>query len=165
MAVDPSQVRGEDAKYNQGIGDQDILFASAARIRRLSEKVLRDLEVPLTFRQYRTLARVSAGYTSMSQLAARANLTMATVSESVDALVRRGLMESRPSPTDGRALLLTVTPEGVAAAKAGDIALEDLQAELTNGLAPNTRNELDASLRIIYQAATSIFAKLYPPKK
>lgn len=54
--------------------------------------LLSSLEVPLTFRQYRTLTRVAGGCTSPSQLAAIGNLSLPMVSENVEILVRRGLM-------------------------------------------------------------------------
>jgi hypothetical protein len=51
--------------------------------------LLSSLEVPLTFRQCRTLTRVAGGRTSPSQLAAIGNLLLPTVSENVEILVRR----------------------------------------------------------------------------
>ena len=54
--------------------------------------LLSSLEVPLTFRQYRTLTRVACGCASPSQLAAIGNLSLPMVSENVEILVRRGLM-------------------------------------------------------------------------
>ena len=96
--------------------DQELLIALSARLRRLNTIILGRLEVSLTYRQYRTLARVASGFTSMGQLAAQANLTLPTVSEAVDGLVHRGLMETRPNEVDHRAIILRVTDAGAAAA-------------------------------------------------
>jgi DNA-binding MarR family transcriptional regulator len=49
----------------------------------------------LTYRQHRILVRVSEGHTSLAAIAALGNLTLPTVPESVDGLVRRGLDEAR----------------------------------------------------------------------
>lgn len=137
--------------------DQELLVTVAARLRRLNTIVLGNLDVPLTFRQYRTLARVLGGYTSLGQLTVRANLTLPTVSETVDGLVRRGLMETRQSDVDRRAIVLSVTESGAAAAAAGDVALREVIETLTQELSDDKRAELTDSLRVLYAAATRYF--------
>ena len=137
--------------------DQELLVTVSARLRRLNAIVLGNLDVPLTFRQYRTLTRVRGGYTALRQLTVRANLTLPTVSETVDGLVRRGLMETRPSEVDRRAIVLSVTEAGPAAAAAGDVALREVIGTLTQELSDDKRAELTDSLRVLYAAATRYF--------
>lgn len=137
--------------------DQELLVTVAARLRRLNTIVLSNLDVPLTFRQYRTLTRVLGGYSSLRDLTVRANLTLPTVSETVDGLVRRGLMETRPSVVDRRAIVLSVTETGAAAAAAGDLALREVIDTLTWELSDEKRAELTDSLRVLYDAATRYF--------
>ncbi|MHA6696094.1 MarR family winged helix-turn-helix transcriptional regulator [Homoserinimonas sp. A520] len=139
--------------------DEELLVTVAARLRRLNTIVLGNLATPLTFRQYRTLTRVMGGYTSLGQLAVRANLTLPTVSETVDGLARRGLMETRPSEVDRRAIVLSVTEAGAVAAAAGDVALREVIETLTLGLSEDKRAELTDSLRIVYEAATAYFTE------
>jgi DNA-binding MarR family transcriptional regulator len=165
MAIETSSRGVSEQWTDRSAGDQDLLFAVAARLNRLSSDILRDLDVPLTFRQYRTLARVAAGYTSMSQLAARANLTMPTVSETVDGLVRRKLLETKPSPSDGRAVILVVTDAGAKAAAAGDIALDEVLDDLTRDLSPDARQAFEASLKVVYDAATEYFDRQQQSRK
>ncbi|GAA3773093.1 hypothetical protein GCM10022240_26320 [Microbacterium kribbense] len=98
---------------------QDVLLALPARLSRIHSIILQRLEVPLTFRQYRTISRVASGYSSMSQLAARANLTMAAVSEGVFALVKRDLLRTQAGVEDRRTVVLEATPAGIAAIEAG----------------------------------------------
>jgi DNA-binding MarR family transcriptional regulator len=138
--------------------DQELLVTVAARLRRLNTIVLGNLDVPLTFRQYRTLTRVLGGFTSLGQLTVRANLTLPTVSETVDGLARRGLMETRQSEVDRRAIVLSVTDTGAAAAAAGDVALREVIETLTRELSDDKRAELTESLRVLYAAATRYFA-------
>lgn len=103
----------------------DLLVAVPARLSRLHGAILGRLEPKLTFRQYRTLSRVAGGFTSMSQLAARGNLSLPTVSENVEGLVRRGLMTATQSVEDRRAVVLEVTDAGRAAVAAADAALRE----------------------------------------
>lgn len=155
VAAEPV-VFGESTALDE---DQELLVAVSARLRRLNMIVLRDLETSLTFRQYRTLARVAGGYTSLGQLAARANLTLPTVSETVDGLVRRRLMETRPSDLDRRAIVLRVTDAGAAAAAAGDQAMRGVVETLTRDLSDDKRAQLTESLQIVYEAATRYFTE------
>lgn len=114
----------------------------------MSTILLSSLEVPLTFRQYRTLTRVASGCTSPSQLAAIGILSLPTVSENVEILVRRGLMTTSQSASDRRVVVLQVTEEGLRAAKAGTTEA------LPSRLSPERRRDLSDSLRVIYDAAT-----------
>lgn len=140
--------------------DEDLgvlLVSVSARLTRLYGRVLGQLDTPLTFRQHRMLRRVSEGHTSMAALAAFGNLTVPTVSESVEVLVRRGLMNRQENPQNRRSLLLSLTPEGQAAKEAADVALAEVGEQLLQTVPQERRQILQESLASIFDAATEIF--------
>lgn len=136
------------------------LVSSSARLSRLYGRVLGQLDPPLTYRQHRLLRRVGEGHASMAVLAARGNLSIPTVSESVDGLVRRGLLDRRTNPQNRRQAVLSLTPTGSTAVVAGDAALAALNERLLVGLPDRHRQELSAALTTIYDAATEAFRQL-----
>lgn len=139
--------------------DVELLISVAARLNRTSSILLAYLDVPLTFRQYRTLRRIAGGYTSLGQLARRGNLSLPTVSENIDGLVKRGLVRTEQSETDRRAIVLHATDAGRAAAEAGHRALSDLVGSLLNGFTTAQRASLQDALQEIYDSATIYFAE------
>ncbi len=66
----------------------------------------------LTLTQFRLLRALSEHCVRTSELAARLEVTPATVSVAIDGLVRRGLVERLPSAGDRRAVPLGLTAEG-----------------------------------------------------
>jgi DNA-binding MarR family transcriptional regulator len=134
-----------------------LLILAAARLTRLHGKVLGQLAVPLTYRQHRLLVRVSEGHTSLAALAAFGNLTLPTVSESVDGLVRRGLLTRTARAGDRRARPLGLTPQGRSACVAGQLALGEVAEGLTGGLSEENKRLLHESLTTIFDAATVYF--------
>lgn len=136
---------------------QDLIVAVPARLSRLHQSILGSLEQRLTFRQYRTLSRVASGYTSLSQLAARANLSLPTVSENVDGLVRRGLLSTSQSALDRRAIVLGITEQGLAAVRAADAALEDLVKYLAADIPESDLPVVKSALQSLYDRATDYF--------
>lgn len=134
-----------------------LLILTAARLSRLHGRVLGRLTVPLTYRQHRILVRVSEGHTSLAAIAAFGNLALPTVSESVDGLVRRGLLTRRERTDDRRALHLGLTPLGRSACIAGQQALGEVAEHLTGTLRGEQRRLLHESLTAIFEAATTYF--------
>ena len=55
---------------------------------------------------------IDPGGTRLTELAARADMTHQSMSELVATLERRGWVQRTPDPTDGRARLVRLTPEG-----------------------------------------------------
>lgn len=135
-----------------------VLLASvSARLNRLYGRVLGQLDPALTFRQYRLLMRVAEGHTSMAALAAFGNLTVPTVSESIDALVRRGLMSRRENPENRRTVLLAVTSAGREAKASADSAMASVNRDVLQNVASAHRESLHESLAIIFDSATARF--------
>lgn len=134
-----------------------LLVTVAARLNRLHGRVLGQLETPLTYRQHRLLRRVGEGHTSLVALATLANLTVPTVSESIDGLVRRGLLDRQENPQSRRSIVLSLTPAGRAAKEAGDVALAAVSDRLLQTVPDGDQQVLHKSLAAIYDAATELF--------
>lgn len=134
-----------------------LLVSVAARLTRLHTRLLGKLETPLTFRQYRSLIRVHAGCSSLTELASFGNLTIPTVSEGVDVLVRRGLLTRVPNREDRRAISLEITPAGIEAVAAADAVLEEVANDLISSVSPEGRALLPETLASIFEAATAYF--------
>lgn len=139
-----------------------LLAAVAARLSRLHTKVLADLDVPLTFRQYRTLVRVREGSETLAELAAYANLTFPTISESVEVLVRRGLLTREQVERDRRAVRLGITTAGLAAVANGDEALQRVADVVIHDVPTHARPQLATSLAAIYASASTFFDQKGP---
>jgi DNA-binding MarR family transcriptional regulator len=82
------------------------------------------------------------------------------VSEGVDVLVRRGLLTTRHSDVDRRAITLHITEAGAAAAAAGDAALYEVSETLTRELTDEKHELLNESLQVVYDAATRYFQEV-----
>lgn len=147
-----------DSERRSGIEPTaQLLILAAARLTRLHGRVLGQLAVPLTYRQHRLLVRVGEGHTSLAALAAFGNLTLPTVSESVDGLVRRGLLTRTARAGDRRARPLGLTPQGRAACAAGQEALGEVAEGLLSELSDEHRRVLHEALTTVFDAATAYF--------
>ncbi|VVD74236.1 MarR family winged helix-turn-helix transcriptional regulator [Pandoraea anhela] len=79
--------------------------------RRISQSYADSAQLSLA--ESRVLAAVgTAGALSNSELARRANLDKSQASRGADGLVSRGLVRRAPDAHDGRAVQVTLTPEG-----------------------------------------------------
>lgn len=119
---------------------------AVVRISRLLERACGDLSLA----HYRVLAAVAEGEERASRIAERLALGKPTVSASVDALCRRGLLVREPNPADQRAVALRVTPAGreeLAAAEAG--MLRRLDAVLDRTPDPDTTTRTLAGLATV----------------
>ncbi|WP_160148776.1 MarR family winged helix-turn-helix transcriptional regulator [Amycolatopsis alkalitolerans] len=128
----------------------EMMLSFAGRLARLETETLAGLEVPLTIRQYRILSRVDAGYTSLMALCRLAHRNPPTMSESVNKLVRQGLLTRETEAADRRTMVLALTAAGREAHEAGRLALEKFGTELTSGLDEQIRNDLLAVTRRLY---------------
>jgi DNA-binding MarR family transcriptional regulator len=98
-----------------------------ARVSRLLERASGELSLP----HYRVLAAVAGGDERASRVARRLALGKPTISASVDALCRRGLLTRESEAGDLRAVTLQLTPAGTAALHEVEAAmLERLRAVL-----------------------------------
>lgn len=129
--------------------DGSWLFELATRLSRLENVVLQDVEPPLTFRQYRMLRRVTEGQVTITAMRQAATLSLAALSESVDGVVRKGLLERRVDESDRRASLLRLTPAGERALADAQRRLDALAEDLLGALDPDRRAELHESASTI----------------
>lgn len=67
--------------------------------------------------------------TRMTVLAARAEMTHPSMSELVNLLERRGYVERRPDPSDGRARMVHLTQLGRQAVRAALVAIAEIEAD------------------------------------
>jgi DNA-binding MarR family transcriptional regulator len=94
-----------------------------ARISRVLERASAELSLA----HYRVLAAVADGDERASRVAARLALGKPTISASVDALCRRGLLTREDVAHDQRAVSLRLTP-------AGQAVLDETEAAMTERL-------------------------------
>lgn len=106
--------------------------ATAERVwRRLRALVLEQNErrketadaLGMSFIRVKALRRIAAEPKRMSELALELGTDRPYLTLVVDDLVKRGLVERNPHPTDRRSKIVTVTPEGKAAAARAEAIL------------------------------------------
>jgi len=133
----------------------DTFLRSASRIHRLQLEYLAAMAEPLTLPQFRTLQRVLEGYTSPSDLSKLANRSLPTTVETIDGLVRRGLLSRTPSAADRRAVTLSLTPRGRAVLDAGIGELARLYDDVFTGLTTTERAQLERIMAKIHGLSES----------
>jgi DNA-binding MarR family transcriptional regulator len=97
------------------------------------------------------LERTPGGMT-LGELSQRMMVTNGNVTGLVDRLVAQGLVERRPSPTDRRAQIVSLTTEGRKTFRAMARANGDWVAELLADLGPG---EIDELMRLLAKTKTS----------
>ncbi|CAN5311987.1 MarR family transcriptional regulator TamR [soil metagenome] len=70
-----------------------------------------------------------------------------TMTNRIDRLVTRGLVERHTSPHDGRGILVTMTPDGLARVDAAIVVLLASESNLLSGLTRSEQERLAALLR------------------
>lgn len=94
---------------------------AVARLSRVLERACGDLSMA----HYRVLAAVADGDERASRVAARLALGKPTISASVDALTKRGLLSREDVAGDQRAATLRLTPAGEQALRQAEAAMTD----------------------------------------
>jgi DNA-binding MarR family transcriptional regulator len=112
--------------------------------RRIADRVrLHGLTVP----QYTALSVLGRrGGLSNAQLARRAYITPQSMSEVLEALVAKGLVERGPHPNHRRVLPAMLTTEGERALAACDAAVSELEEEMLRDLGPDERDLLRTAM-------------------
>jgi DNA-binding MarR family transcriptional regulator len=142
------RVAAPGSTAEQPFGEMLLFFAG--RLTRLQTEILAGLDVPLTLRQYRILTRVDAGHTSLMALCRLAHRNPPTMSESVNKLVKQGLLTRETEAADRRTMALALTDAGRAAQEAGRLALEKFSSELIAGLDEGIKADLLVVMHRIY---------------
>lgn len=131
------------------------LFELAPRLTRLENAVLRSVTPPLTFRQYRLLERVAEGHTTVTALGRLATITLPAVSESVDVLVRKGLLDRRSNALDRRESNLYLTETGTQALKQAQALLAETARTILSGVPARRRVTLAKDVRKVIDEVTA----------
>jgi DNA-binding MarR family transcriptional regulator len=101
----------------------------------------------LTTLQYTTLSILRrGGELSNAQLARRAYMTPQSMSEVLEALEKKGLVERGPHPNHRRVFPATVTASGRKTLDACDAAVDDLEREMLAGLTQRQLQSVRAGL-------------------
>jgi DNA-binding MarR family transcriptional regulator len=109
----------------------------------------------LTTLQYTTLSVLGRrGELSNAQLARRAYMTPQSMSEVIDALEQKGLIERNPHPNHRRVYPATLTDEGRRVLRACDEAVDELEREMLGEMSPHQeqsfRNGLLSAVRALH---------------
>ncbi|MEL4358217.1 MULTISPECIES: MarR family winged helix-turn-helix transcriptional regulator [unclassified Luteococcus] len=108
----------------------------------------------ITFSRFELLALLmfsSSRALPMSKVSARLQVHPASVTNTVDRLVRDGLVERRPNPDDGRGQLVGITDQGITLVHG---AVEVLNRVFTDlGLDDEERDQLSALCNVYRRAA------------
>ncbi|MFG1804426.1 MarR family winged helix-turn-helix transcriptional regulator [Micromonospora carbonacea] len=143
IPVSPATAAGPDEE-----GLAESFWAVARRLRQLSRQTLEPWEVnPGQARALGILTR--HGALRPSALAERLRIAPRSATEVVDGLQERGLVARRPDPADRRAVLVTLTDEGVRVGAAIHAARHTEAERLFGGLDPTDRAHLARILRTL----------------
>lgn len=134
--------------HDEQHGEPRISYV-VARLERTIRKAINDRvkRYGLTTLQYTTLSVLgSGGQLSNAQLARRAYMTPQSMSEVLDALEAKGLVERRPHPKHRRVHPAALTARGRKVLASCDRAVDELEGEMLAALSGREVAELRASL-------------------
>jgi DNA-binding MarR family transcriptional regulator len=139
----------------------DALVSVAPLASRWIERLLASHEPPLTLAQFLALRAVEAEAVTAGELARRAGVSGAAVSQLVGALEDGGLIERAREPNDRRRYTLALAPTGSSvlhsATRLVHTGLETLLAELP-------RHEVDQLARLLERVAVTLGGSPPPPR-
>jgi DNA-binding MarR family transcriptional regulator len=118
----------------------DSLVLTSFTVIALLSRVAAEHDMSLT--QLRVLAILRDHEPTMAELATYLGLERSSVSGLIDRAVRRGLVRRDPSSDDGRAVRLSLTPDGRHLASLGADEVATLIAPMTAGLTPADQKRL-----------------------
>jgi MarR family transcriptional regulator, transcriptional regulator for hemolysin len=106
-------------------------------------------EIGMTPRAYCVLSHAMSGEYTQIELAKLSDLDKTTMVITLDELEREGYAERRPSPTDRRARIVTVTPSGADAVAAGHRVADQVHGEVIGALPEEQRRAFVDALAIL----------------
>ena len=137
------------------------LARTAPLVSRWIERLLAGHEPPLTVAQYLVLQSVGDGEVVGSELARRAAVSPAAVSQLLAALESAGLVERTRGEADRRRQPLTLTPRGETTLRSARTLLHDRLARLLADMPPP---EVDALGRLLTRLEASLTGTAPPPR-
>jgi DNA-binding MarR family transcriptional regulator len=126
----------------------DLLVQTSFTVIALVSQVAAAHDLSLT--QLRVLAVLRDREPKMAELAAYLGLERSSVSGLIDRAEKRGLVRRTASTDDGRAVRISLTPEGHRLAASGAAHMAGLIAPLTGKLAPADQKRLGALLARLF---------------
>lgn len=130
-----------------------LLLSGASRLHRLQVELLAQLKQPLTIRQFRILQRIDEGITSLSDLSRLAHRSLPTTSESVEGMIRRGLLTRATSESDRRASVLQVTSVGQHALEEARSQFDQLAADIVAAMPASLQQEFANFSQLVHDYA------------
>jgi DNA-binding MarR family transcriptional regulator len=103
-------------------------------------------EIGITPREYCVLAHAMGGQYTQIELATLADLDKTTMLNTMDYLEQAGYAERRPSPTDRRARVIAVTPQGAALVAQGHQVADRVHAQVLEALPEGQREAFTGAL-------------------
>ena len=103
-------------------------------------------EIGITPREYCVLAHAMCGQYTQIELATIADLDKTTMLNSMDYLERAGYAERTPSPSDRRARIIAVTPDGAKLVAGGHQIADRVHGEVLDALPADQRDVLTGAL-------------------
>lgn len=107
----------------------------------------------LSYRQLRTLRHVAAGVHSATELGRLFGITPPAMSETIDALVKRGLLLRTQNEKDRRTVKLVLTDEGMSVVEDGENARLERAEALLEPLTAEQRDVFGELVAILYHPA------------
>lgn len=160
LPFDPIRRAADLWRARWGPRSQPVAMASATSIMRVQQLILGDFDATvgrhgLTFARYEALVLLAfsrEGRLPMSKIGQRLMVHPTSVTNIVQRLAAKSLVERVPNPADGRGMLAMITPHGVAVMEA---ATRDLVASgfSLGALTPAEHEQLFALLRKVRVAA------------
>lgn len=147
----PTRVDSASGSVSAGAGTPVDAVRALARLVRVMELAGGDLSLA----HYRVLSAIAGGADRASRIAAKLALGQPTLSGSVDALSRRGLLERSTDAGDQRAVSLRLTPAGVRSLEKVEAAMVTRLAALTD-----TPEDLDLLVSALSAAGAAIEVRM-----
>ena len=152
-------------RHEAGTGEAAAALARAAPlVSRWIERLLAGHEPPLTLAQYLILQAVAAGKVVGAELARRAAVSPAAVSQLLATLESAGLVQRLPASNDRRRQPLALTGAGRHALRSAEAVLRARLAALLAELPPPEADALARSLERIEAALSGTAPPPRPPR-
>jgi MarR family transcriptional regulator, transcriptional regulator for hemolysin len=120
-------------------------------------------EIGISLRSFCVLCKASTGELTQIQLAEACDLDKTTMVVTVDELERAGLAERRPSPTDRRARIISVTGAGQAKLAEGRRIVDRVHEEVLATLPDREREVFLAALTSLVESRLGTPMRCDPP--
>lgn len=144
-----------ESTENHGVLAWELLLRThAALVPRLSQQVEEAAGLPLSWYDVMLeLSRAPDRRLRMSELGERVVLSRSQVSRLVDAMVAAGYVTKEPDPTDGRATLALLTPDGLGSfRRAAPVYLAGIEREFVSRLTSQQIGGIKAGLARVLRA-------------